>query len=45
MLSEAEEKEVRKSGRNMGFSNRANIFGFAENVKNVGNARFIKMEE
>lgn len=41
-LSEVEEKEVRKIGENMGFSDRANIFGFAENVENVENARIIK---
>ena len=41
-LSEAEEKEVRKLGENMGFSKEANIFGFIEDTENVGNARITK---
>lgn len=40
-LSDEEEKSLRLSGKKPGFSSNAHIYGYIEEVKNVGNARLV----
>lgn len=40
-LNNAEEQKVRLLGKKVGFSSNANIYGFIEELENVGNARIV----